>query len=152
MNLHDVAADAAFEALIDAKFPYDEPAKASAYIAQGWSISLNAAFCVLQEICRPGQGTDVSRQRLVELVSEWRSGPEHPLKAPLLACASALIDGTPLPYPDGVRIMDEVAKYDGQRAALGIAYFASDCDTPEGDRALEDAFQRISREWERKGV
>ena len=152
MVLHDVAAEVPFEATFDACFPYGDASAASALIAQGWSISLNAAFCVLDEICRPGRGVDVSRQTLVELVSEWRSGPEHPLKASLITCAHALIDDVPLPWPDGVRIMEEIAKHDAQRAALGIAYFASDCDTPEGDRALEDARQRIVREWEQKGV
>ena len=152
MNLHDAAADAAFDALIDARFPYDERAKASAYIAQGWSTSLNAAFCVLQELCRPPHGVNVSRERLVELIAEWRSGPGHALKAPLITCARALVDGTSLAWRDGLLIMDAIAKYDGQRAALGIAYFASDCGTPEGDKALEEVFQRICREWERKGV
>jgi hypothetical protein len=152
MILYDADADAAFVDSIDGKFPYNDPAQATATIAQGWSISLNAAFCVLHEICRPGRGVDVRRQRLVELLSEWQSGPEHDLKVPLATCASTLIDGVSLPRRQVSLILDQIAQYDAQRAALSIAYFTSDCDAPEDDRALNDAYERIRREWERKGV
>ena len=152
MILHDAVAEQPFEAAFDARFPYRDAEAASALIAQGWSISLNAAFCVLHEICRPPQGVRVSEKRLRELLAEWRAGPEHALKLPLVECAEALIGGTHIPWQDGVRLMDEIAKFDAQRAALSIAYFSSDCSRKEGDDALTETVGRVRRIWEAKGI
>jgi len=52
MILHDADAEKAFEAAIDGRFPY-EAGSASGLIQQGWAISLNAAFYVLDELYRP---------------------------------------------------------------------------------------------------
>ena len=151
MILHNTDAEKPFEASFDGRFPYESPS-ASVLIRQGWAISLNAAFCVLDELCRPGFSCRVSKKRLRDLVSEWAAGPDHPLKAPVLKAAHALIDATPLDWKDGVELMKQVASYDGQRAALGIVYFASDCDSPEGDAALTKADAQIRAQWDAKGV
>lgn len=152
MLLHDADAEKPFEASFDARFPYDDRAAASSLIYQGWAISLNAAFCVLEELCRPPHSTSVQKERLQELVSEWAAGSDHPLKAPLLDAARALIEEKPLPWRDGVELMRRVGQYDGQRAALNVAYFASDCDSREGDNALERTHREICQAWDAKGV
>ena len=151
MILHDCDAEIPFEAAFDARFPY-ESTSASTIIRQGWAISLNAAFCVLHELCRPPHSCSVSKERLRDLVSEWAAGPDHPLKAPVLQAAHALIDGTPLNWREGVELMKEVASYDGQRAALSIVYFASDSESPEGDKALDETDTQIIAQWEANGV
>jgi hypothetical protein len=152
MILHDCEAEKLFIDRFDAgRFPYEGPL-ASTIIHEGWGISLNAAFCVLNELCRPPHGGCVSEGRMVELVSEWTTGPDHPLKAPLVQAARALIQNRPLPTQDGVAIMRRVSEYDGQRAALNIAYFASDCDTPEENEALECTHAEIVQSWAAKGV
>ena len=67
MILHDAKAEKAFIAFFDAgRFPYQDPT-GSELIKQGWAISLNAAFCVLNELCRPPLSGLVSRERLREL-------------------------------------------------------------------------------------
>ena len=151
MVLHDTDAEKAFIAPFDGRFPYDDPS-ASQLIRQGWAISLNAAFCVLHELCRPPALSYDGRDRLRELVAEWATGPDHSLKAPLLHAARALIENTPLPWQEGVELMKRVGEYDGQRAALAIAYFASDCDTQEGDDALTLIDSEIRKSWETEGV
>jgi hypothetical protein len=152
MTLHDTAAEVAFFDPIDAAFPYNDAERASALIAEGWSISLNAAFFVLHEICWSGPTAGVSRRRLIGLLEEWRSGPGHPLKEPLIKCAMAIIEDALLPLEDGLIIMDEIAAYEAQRNALAIASFASYREAPGLDEALEEAYQRIVGEWEQKGV
>lgn len=152
MILHDAAAETVFLDPVGAAFPYNDRERASALIAEGWSISLNAAFGVLSEICQPGADAGVRRPRLMELFAEWRSGPDHPLKEPVLQCAKAIIDDVSLPLQDGLSVMDEIAAYDGQRNALSIASFASYSDAPGVDDALGEAYERIVDEWERKGV
>src|SRR5687768_3159107 len=119
MVLHDADAEKSFKAPFDGRFPYDDPS-ASALIRQGWKISLNAAFCVLHELCRPPHPhqSNVTKERLRELVTEWAAGPEHPLKAPMVGAALSLVEGKYIPWREGVELMKRVADYDGQRAAL----------------------------------
>ena len=147
MILHDAKADEVFTAPIDCRFPYDV-ASASEIIRKGWQVSLNAAFCVLHELCRPPEGSAVEKNRLRELVAVWIEGPNHPLKAPVLGAANALIDGTRLQWREGVELMKRIGDFDGQRAALAIAYFASDCDTADGDQALTKTDAEIRERWE----
>lgn len=151
MNLHNADAEKAFVASFEMRFPY-ENAAASRLIRTGWSISLNAAFCVLNELCRPPHPHAVAKERLRELASEWADGPDHQLKAPVLHAANALIDDAPLDWKEGIKVMRQVGSYDGQRAALGIVYFACDCDSTEGDRALTEADIEIRKQWDAKGV
>ena len=152
MLLHDADAEKPFEASFDARFPYDDGAAALALIHQGWAISLNAAFCVLEELCHPPVAKNVGKERLRELVSEWAKGPDHPLKLPVLHAARDFIDGTPFPWREGVELMRQVGQYDGQRAALNVAYLASNTASPEGDRALERTHREICGTWGANGV
>ena len=152
MLLHDAEAEILFDASFDASFRYDDGVAASALIEQGWSISLNAAFCVLHELCRPPKQSDVDIERLRELLTEWAAGPNHPLKAPVLHAAHVLIHGTALPWRAGVALMKRVSDYEGQRAALAIAYTASNCDDPEGDDALTRTDAEIRQYWDASGV
>ncbi|MER8688074.1 hypothetical protein [Mesorhizobium sp. M0895] len=152
MLLQNNAAETPFELSIDTRFPYAEAGSASAIIAQGWSISLNAAFCVLHELCRPPFGNTVLKERLLELVDEWALASDHPLKTPLLRCARALIQDEPVPWREATAIMEEIGRYSGQRAALGIAYFAGDGSTKEGDAALSKTDRDIRQIWAANGV
>lgn len=149
---NDFAREREFEARIDACFPYDDAARSTALIQEATVISLNATCCVLDEICRPPQSEAVSQERQRELLTEWAASFEHELKEPLLMCATALIGRHRLDWQIAVQVMERVGEFDGQRAALSVAYFAGDCDSTEGDRGLEDAAERIAGTWESKGV
>lgn len=143
--------DIPFEASFDAKFPHEDAA-ALGIIRLGWTISLNAAFCVLHEICQPPHPRAVSIKRLRELVSAWSVAPDHPLKEPVLQAANALIDQAPLDWRRGVELMKQVGGFDGQRAALAIVYFASDCVSNEGDEALTKTDAKIRGHWDAIGA
>lgn len=152
MLLNNPANETPFEASFDARFPYEDTSAAASLIQQGWATSLNAAFCVLEELCRPPKSTSVSRDRLRALVTEWANGPSHPLKAPVLHAACALIENKRLSWQQGVELMKRVGDYDGQRAALNIVYFASDSGSAEADRALERTRLEVCERWEAKRV
>lgn len=152
MRLHDPTTEPLFVDPIDARFPYDDKEQASTLIRDGQKISLNAAFCVLHEICRAPQSNTVSKRRQLELLSEWTETVCHEIAAPVLKCARALIEGERLPWNEAVEIMEQIGSYDGQRAALAIAYFSGDCDTDEGDIALNDAQNRIRSRWDQMGI
>lgn len=151
MILHDPEADEAFSDLIDAGFPYNGPA-ATSLIRRGWAISLNAAFCVLHELCRPPLGCGVTTTRLGELAEEWADVADHPLKAPVLSAARVLIEGRLVPWPDGISLMKRVGEFDGQRAALAIAYMASDEVDEEAAEALARTEAAVRQHWEARGV
>jgi len=152
MKLNNLEREIEFEARIDARFPYRDPAACTALIAEAQIISFNAACCVLDEICRPPKSDRVKPERQRELVEEWSSHFDHELKEPLLACAAALIDRRRLDWREAVAIMERVGKFDGQRAALSLAYFSGDCDSDEGDAALEAAHERITQVWAKLGL
>ena len=152
MRLHDTKAEVPFEARIDARFPYQDQASCSALIHEARNISLNAFFCVLDEICRPPNSNAVTEERQRELIAEWSIGFEHELKEPLVRCANALVGGRALPWQDAGEIIKDVGRFQAQRGALSVAYFAGDCDSDEGDVALESAHRCVSDAWEKMGV
>jgi hypothetical protein len=152
MALHDTETEAAFADLIDARFPYADREAANILIDRGKSISPNAAFCVLEEICRAPRSKKVAAKIQRELLADWASAFEHPLKEPVLRCAQALIDGQSLPFGEAVQIMEQIAQFDGQYAALNIAYFAGPWTSDDGETALETTSDRIRKFWAIKGV
>jgi hypothetical protein len=93
----------------------------------------------------------VPKERLRQLVSVWAVGPDHPLKAPVLQAAAALIDDKRLDWKVSVELMRLIGSYSGQRAALAIAYFASDCESTEGDKALDETQMLMREQWEANG-
>jgi hypothetical protein len=80
------------------------------------------------------------------------SFPDHPLKAPVFNAAKLLSEDEALDWREGAELMRQVGTYGGQRAALAIAYFASDCDSPDGDEALSAVDAEIREYWEAKGL
>jgi hypothetical protein len=152
MKLHDHTAEVPFDAKIDARFPYEDRVASNALIMEAREISLNAVFCVLEELCRPPASSAVTKDRQHELVTEWSSAFEHELKGPLVRCANALISGQALPWPEAVAVIEQIGRFDAQRAALSLAYFSGDCDSEDGDAALELAYRRVIKVWEQMGV
>jgi hypothetical protein len=152
MRLHDSTREELFLETFDARFPYYDEENASALIREGAAISLNAACCVLNEICRPPISKAVTKDRQHELLDEWAEAVRHELIAFVLPCAQMLIEGDRLPWAEAVEIMEQVGAYDAQRAALNIVYFSGDCDDEEGDDALNLAHSRICSRWEKMGI
>ncbi|WP_427968786.1 hypothetical protein [Altererythrobacter sp.] len=152
MRLHDSAREERFLETFDARFPYCDEENASALIREGATISLNAAFCVLNEICRPPLSKAVTKDRQHELLEEWAEAVRHELVALVLPCAQVLIKGDRLPWTEAVEVMERVGEYDAQRAALNIVYFSGDCDDKAGDVALNLAHSRIRARWEKIGI
>lgn len=61
MREHNFEVEAPFLERFDCCFPYGDREAASALIREGFEISLNGAFGVLEEICRPPLSAMVSR-------------------------------------------------------------------------------------------
>jgi hypothetical protein len=152
MTPYDDAAETHFGTKIHAKFPYNRPEQATALIQESRSISANAVFYVLDEICRSPTRGVVTQERQRELIEEWATGFDHPLKKRVLYCAERLISGRFLTLMEAVAAIDEVGSFDGQRAALSIAYFSGDATSKDGDAALTAAENRVRASWDERGV
>ena len=148
MKLGDHEAEIRFAAKIDCEFPYRDHAMAAAIIDEGWSLSMDAAFAVLHEICRKPESERVTQKRQHDLVDEWAANFEHPLKEPMLRCARALIEKDWLPWDEAVMVMKQIERFEGQYAALNIAYFSGDGNSYEGDTELETTRERILAGWD----
>lgn len=144
--LEDTDAEARFAAKCDCRFPYRDKAAALALIEEGWALSIDAAFGVLYEICQKPRSARVGRSRQHELVDQWITFGSHPLQDQVVGCARALVEGSKLPWRQAVDVMDEIANYPRQYAALNIAYFSGDCDG-DGDAQLAAAHERITVAW-----
>ena len=139
--------DQEFADRFDAKFPYRDKEAATALIHQGWTISPNAAFCVLHEICRPPLGAECTADVQHELLDHWLASGDHRLKPLVVACAIALIDAQPLPWQAIVEVMKKIDQFPDQYAALAVAYFAGDGESTEGNAALNNENNRIRARW-----
>ncbi|WP_312164347.1 hypothetical protein [Phenylobacterium sp.] len=148
---HDGVAEKAFLAEFDFNFPYADTVAAKRLVERAQGISLNAVFCVLNEICRAPYPGVVTRERQRELLELWRMGLDHPLKQSLERCAIALIDDAPLPWEESMEIMRLVGTYPAQRAALGIAYCSGGGEV-DGDAQAHKLDGEIRRMWETQGV
>lgn len=134
----------AFIQLIDANFPYDREKAWRGLIELSKQISPNAAFAVLNEICRPPFKGVLKSKRAKDMLDFWSAHIDHPLKVPLLTAAEALISRRDLSVEQAVAIMRMVAGYREQYCALMIAYMS--CDDREG--VADEAYNEIVKGWE----
>jgi hypothetical protein len=155
MSEHDVEAEASFFERFDCRFPYAEREAASALIREGFKISPNGAFGVLEEICRPPKSATVSPSRLAELLDEWRqaAGTDfHPLAEPIIKFAAATLEDVHPPIEDRLRLMETIGRYPGQRAALNITVMTAYPDDEEERRRVDELDSEIRGRWDRMGV
>lgn len=138
--------DKAFDDLVDCRFPYSDEAEWRRIVDLGRSISPNAHFIALNEICRPPVSARVTRTKQREMVAYWSAGFEHPLKDMILECALAQITRRPLSVAHVQDMMDEISRHEGQWGALVIALQA--CD--DVDDEVDDRFNEIKADWERQ--
>ncbi|MBC7768868.1 MAG: hypothetical protein H7124_08770 [Phycisphaerales bacterium] len=144
MREYNSGQDQTFADRIDCRFPYNEHGAAQRLIEEARGISLNAAFCVLQEICSPPHPPPVTFARQQELLGQWIAIVDHPLVEAVLPCANALLNREELPSMVAAPILTRVGQHDGQLAALALVLSATD-DTAPAIRVLE---QEIRLRWE----
>jgi hypothetical protein len=128
---------------IDCRFPYADETKWRSLIGTGTSISANAAFMVLHEICRPPRSCDVPVELRQQMLGEWATSFRHPLVATVLPVAKAMVCNQEISLEQSMQTMREIAAYPNQFWALSIAYFA--CDDPTGQ--VDVLHQKIIDGW-----
>ncbi|UCC22737.1 MAG: hypothetical protein JSW23_01315 [Planctomycetota bacterium] len=126
---------------IDASFPYGEEQEWKACIDEGISISDNAAYMALHEICRAS--SDISRADSLKMLGYWSSKYHHDTKGVILEAAKALIYDTAISERDALAALNEIANYPGLYNAAAIVYFAA---VPENEN-IQKKYDAIVRRW-----
>lgn len=128
---------------IDCQFPYDTEAKWRPLIERGASISPNAAFMILHELCRLPSGVTLAPSTIEVMLDCWTRHFEHPLVAIVLPAAKAMIRGETITVERALSIMQAVAAHRDQYNALSIPYLA--CDDTNG--RADALYQEIINAW-----
>jgi hypothetical protein len=134
---------------IDACFPYNDEKACKATIDEGISISDNAAYMALYEIC--GAPPEIPQSDLQQMLEYWNSKYNHPTKPIVMNAAKAVMRGVYLPEEKILRCLDEIAMYPGLYNAVGILWQAAPRGGDWPGRATEAVEQRcddIRRRWE----
>ncbi|WP_170515338.1 hypothetical protein [Ruegeria atlantica] len=136
--------EAEFSKSIDCSFPYANREEAIELIDTSLSISTNAAFMVLEELCRPPEGMAVAKETLLDFIDVWSKKVDHPLARLVVPIARLMVEGNYLSGREAEKVAKSIAAFKGQYSALNIAYFSSD-DT---DESLETVIHEVRERWD----
>ncbi|WP_170763954.1 hypothetical protein [Ruegeria lacuscaerulensis] len=136
--------EAEFSKSIDCAFPYANREKVIELVDVALSISTNAVFMVLEEICRPPQSTGVAKETLSDLIDVWSERVDHPLARSVVPIARLMLEGTHLSVYEAEKAVRKIAPFEGQYSALNIAYFS--CDDTDG--SVETVIHEVRGRWE----
>ena len=130
---------------IRCNFPYHSKEKSFSLIEEAATISTNAIFAVIEEICRipASERGNVETSFLHELLSRTVLKLDHPLKNMVVDAASKMIDEQELDVDDVINKMGIIKTYPGQYSALSILYFS--CDDKE--EKLDPIWSAILALW-----
>lgn len=130
---------------IDCNFPYQDRQESVRLIEQASTISTNALFSIIEELCRipESERPNVSTEEILDLLALTANKINHPLKGLIVETADKMIRRQELTVDDVILKMQTVQKYPGQFAALSILYFS--CD--DKDEKLELIWDDIIGEW-----
>lgn len=128
---------------IDGNFPYHSEPEWRALVELGASISPNAAYMVLHEICRAPLSKKVTLKSKRAMLEYWRQNFNHPTMTSVLRAAEVMIKGEDLPVEESMSIMKIISAYPNQYNALSIPYFA--CD--DIDERADELYQKIISAW-----
>lgn len=130
---------------IDTGFPYRTETKWKATIDEGVSISDNAAYAALYEICAAPPEVFLWERR--RMIAYWSSRYEHPTKQVVLKAVTAIIEERALSEEQAIDCLEGIAPYVGLDSAAIIIYHASSGDSP----AFLKKYNEIGDRWGRTG-
>lgn len=130
---------------IDCNFPYTDRQESERLVEQAATLSTNALFSVVEELCRIPESdrSSVSNETLLDLLTLTASKLNHPLKNIIIDTADKMIRRQELTVDEAMLRMKTVQQYPGQFAALSILYFS--CDDKE--ERLDPIWDSIRVQW-----
>jgi hypothetical protein len=134
---------------IDCNFPHQNALQAAALITEAWSLSSNAAFCVLYEIVCPPASEEVHKQTQRELLAAWLENSALSLAAAVAEFAKQVLEGEVVSTAQTLQLMGKVASIRGQYAALAVVSHLAYQTAENADYVLIDALeQEIRDRWD----
>ncbi|HEX5138392.1 MAG TPA: hypothetical protein VFY93_15555 [Planctomycetota bacterium] len=146
---HRPRSEADFVIEIDCQFPYVDRERALALTSEACSISANAAFGVVYEICNVPRGVAADPETRDAVLRRIETLLSHPLAKVILPLARALVEGEHPTSSEQIDAMRKVAAFPGQYYALQVALYAGNPEDP-GDEDLDRVYDEILAEWERR--
>lgn len=113
---------------IGCSFPYHDKKSCLKLIEEAATLSTNAMFYIIEEICRipTSEREHVATDFLLDLLSIIRTKFNHPLKEMVLETACKIVKGQRLAVDEVIIKMETIKNYKKQYAALSILYFSCD--------------------------
>jgi len=126
---------------IDAAFPYEDKGEWMAAIDEGISISAEAAYGALNEIC--AAPPEVALSDLEDMVDYWSSRFDHPLKDMVLKMARAWLRGVGVPEVEILSAWNIISQYRDFYCAL-IVVAGPPLDWSD---TLDEKYAKIANRW-----
>jgi hypothetical protein len=134
---------------IDCQFPYFDPERALALAAEACSISANAAFGVVYEICNVPRGVVADPETSEAVLRRIDTLFSHPVAKVILSLARGRIRGQHPTSSEQIDAMRRVSAFPGQYYALQVALYAGDPEDPWDDD-LDRVYDEILADWKRR--
>jgi hypothetical protein len=129
---------------IDCCFPYESEKDWRSLIDIGKSISSNASFMVLHEICRPPVNVQVDGISRLKMLEAWEHANQTTLDKIVAKIARAIIVGHQVSFQEILDSMQKIASFKNEYNALAIVYFSKN----DVEELIEKEYERIIKIWE----
>ena len=119
-----------FKRAIDCLFPYNDIDSCISLMNVAMSISHEAMFSVLHEICRTPKSENVSPATQLKLADIWLEKSSHPISSEIYAVAKTMIARENISVEQSILLLNKLFKYSDLSSAFHIVYFS--CDDLDG--------------------
>lgn len=134
-----------FNRKIDCLLSYGDINACKSLMDEAVSISDNAMFTVLHEICRAPSSKNVLPTTQLKLADIWLEKATHQKSFDIYTLAKKMIDGENISVEQSIQILDKVSEFPELSSALQIVYFS--CDDVDGK--MEYHYEKIVKSWQR---
>jgi hypothetical protein len=128
---------------IDCNFPHQDLAAAVALMKLGASISPNAAFMVLYEICSVPYHPKVRPYLVQKRIELWATHFHHPINELIVPVAIKIVRNRSISISRCLKYLDRVAQYPGLYNALNIV--SSSCNVDSG--LIDEKCHKVTKQW-----
>jgi hypothetical protein len=128
---------------IEDNFPFDDYIECVKLIDEAITISPNAVFSVVEEICKKASEKNVSKAALINFLKQIDSKFNHPLRKLILETAQLIILKEKISIDETIKNIEVLKAYPMQYAALSILCFY----ITDVDGKLEKNWKNITAEW-----
>jgi hypothetical protein len=129
---------------IDCNFPHRKPMEVLCLIKLGASITPNAAYMVLYEICSVPYIPKLRPYLIQKRIELWEKYSPHPLNKIVVPLAIKIVRNRQISISRCLKYLDQVAQYPKMFNALNIV--SSACDDPTG--LVDERCHEIVHKWQ----